>query len=247
MFLSEAASGGVEFFNLVPLVVLLPQLLFLPHGVLGSKSHLWHPSIVSLGAYSAKAFENAYRDSEGKRISTREYIESVMAANTILSYKEGIHAPVAVVKSQTGTIAMRVSGKVEASLIPGGGFNNDLLPQMVGMLGGKRYVCKALLPERPSPCPGKEPGTAGNPQPGVLVQPPSLQKSECEVGEKGVRGDLVQDDQPAVFHQSLGIAHGPPDIPRGVKHIRRNDDIVACHIHALLFRRFLNIENFAGR
>ena len=52
--------------------------------------------------------------------------------NQVLLYEEGVHAPVAVVKSgDTGEIAMRISGKVEASLAPDGGYNNDLPHQIM--------------------------------------------------------------------------------------------------------------------
>jgi spermidine synthase len=112
-------------------LVLLPQLMFLPHGVLGSKNPYWHPAIMSQGAYVSSTFRHAYRDAEGRVIPRREYVEDVLRVNTVLSYHEGIHAPVAVVRSPTGAVAMRISGKVEASLAPSGGYNNDLPHQIL--------------------------------------------------------------------------------------------------------------------
>ena len=54
-----------------------------------------------------------------------------IAENQVIRYEEGIHAPVAVVKNSQGDIALRISGKVEASLAPGGAFNTDFPHQVL--------------------------------------------------------------------------------------------------------------------
>jgi spermidine synthase len=112
-------------------VVIVPHLFFLPHGVLGSTSYLWHPSILSQGAYVASNFRNAYDDDHGNLIPTQTFIDRIIKQNTVISYQEGNHAPVAVVASITGAVALRISGKVDASLAPDGGFNYDLPPQVM--------------------------------------------------------------------------------------------------------------------
>jgi spermidine synthase len=103
--------------------IVVPHGWFLPHGVHGSEKHYWHPSIMSRGAYVY--FHGTYRDPKGNVIPEDVLIRGLIASNEVLYYKEGIHAPVAVVKSPKGEVAMRISGKVEASFLPGGDFNSD--------------------------------------------------------------------------------------------------------------------------
>ena len=113
-------------------LIVVPHLFFLPHGVFGSTSHLWNPSILSHGAYVATNFRNAYDDPQGNFIPTQEFIDRVIKNNRVLYYREGIHAPIAVVTNDTGAVAMRISGKVDASMAsPDAGFNNDLPHQIM--------------------------------------------------------------------------------------------------------------------
>ncbi len=102
---------------------------FLPNGVLGSTRHFWHPALLSRGAYAY--FRGSYYDDARAVIPRAEFIDGVIAQNQILRYSEGIHAPVAVVKNRKGEMAMRISGKVEASLAPDGGYNTDLPHQVM--------------------------------------------------------------------------------------------------------------------
>jgi len=125
------APARVAILGALAAVVVVPQLFFLPYGVLGSESHLWHPSILSRGAYVRLNFRHAYDDADGNPVSTQQYIDTTIANNQVQYYQEGIHAPVAVVTNPAGAVAMRISGKVEASLIPGGGYNNDLPHQVM--------------------------------------------------------------------------------------------------------------------
>ncbi|MBI4603904.1 MAG: fused MFS/spermidine synthase, partial [Planctomycetes bacterium] len=107
----------------VAALVLAPHAFLLPNGVLGSTRHFWHPSIMSRGAYVY--FQGTYRGSQGKVLPQAEAIDGLIRGNEVLLYTEGIHAPVAVVKSPKGEVAMRISGKVEASFAPGGAYSSD--------------------------------------------------------------------------------------------------------------------------
>ncbi len=101
-----------------------------PAGVLGSENFSWHPSLLSRGAYAY--YENSYYDLNGNVIAEDDYAAGVIAYNDVLLYKEGVHAPVAIVRhSATGETAMRISGKVEASAAADGGYNNDLPHQIM--------------------------------------------------------------------------------------------------------------------
>ncbi len=115
----------------IAIALAAPHLLFfLPYGVLGSTSHFWHPSLLSRGAYVY--YQHSYYDLNRNVIPRQTFIDGVIARNEILSYKEGIHAPVAVVRdTRGGEMAMRISGKVEASLAPGGSYNTDLPHQVM--------------------------------------------------------------------------------------------------------------------
>ena len=113
------------------LVVAFPSYLLRPYGIWGQDGSLWHPSLLSQGAYVATTFRYAYSDRDGNRVSAEQFIDHAIRNNQIRSYEEGIHAPVAVVTNPSGAVAMRISGKVEASLAPDGGYNNDLPHQIM--------------------------------------------------------------------------------------------------------------------
>jgi spermidine synthase len=84
---------------------------------------------LSRGAYAY--FHGAYYDASHQVRSEDDFVRHLIEDNQVILYKEGIHAPVAVVKNPHGEMAMRISGKVEASLAPDGGYNNDLPHQVL--------------------------------------------------------------------------------------------------------------------
>ncbi len=129
---SLAGSGArrVGIAGALLLLVLVPSFIYRPYGVLGSERHFWQPALMSRGAYVY--YKGSYYGPDGKPRPQEEFVQSMVDLNQVLLYEEGVHAPVAVVKSgRTGEIAMRISGKVEASLAPGGGYNNDLPHQIM--------------------------------------------------------------------------------------------------------------------
>ena len=123
-FPARTAIAGV-----LAAMILVPHAFLLPYGVLGSKRHFWHPSLLSRGAYVY--YKGTYYDKKGNVIPRQSCIDGLIEQNEVLLYREGIHAPVAVVRNKLGEMAMRISGKVEASLAPGGGYNTDLPHQVL--------------------------------------------------------------------------------------------------------------------
>lgn len=116
-------------FAAVAAAVAVPSYFLRPHGVLGASGPLWHPAILSRGAYAY--YKGAYWGPSGKPVSAAEYVRGVIATNEVLFFREGIHAPVAVVRSPRGEIALRISGKVEASLSGEGRQTNDAPHQLL--------------------------------------------------------------------------------------------------------------------
>ena len=111
-------------------VSVLLSFLFRPYGELGSDSHLWHPVLLSRGAYVY--YDQSYYGEGGKVIPASEYISRIRNNESVVLYQEGVHAPIAVVqRNSDGEVAMRISGKVEASVRDDGGFNNDLPHQLM--------------------------------------------------------------------------------------------------------------------
>ncbi|HLU47332.1 MAG TPA: fused MFS/spermidine synthase [Planctomycetota bacterium] len=104
---------------------------FRPYGELGSESPSWDPAILSKGPYVY--YRGSYwRDRERKEVlPIEELVREIRSGNEVLSYVEGIHAPVAVVHHPLKGTALRISGKVEASLPPSGGYNRDMPHQIM--------------------------------------------------------------------------------------------------------------------
>ncbi|MEM7231116.1 MAG: fused MFS/spermidine synthase, partial [Planctomycetota bacterium] len=112
-------------------IVLIPHAFLLPHGVLGSTSSLWDPAILSKGAYVYYKGTYYLNRRTKEVVPVETLIEETRAGNEVLWYREGIHAPVVVVKNPTKGLAMRISGKVEASIPAEGGYNRDLPHQVM--------------------------------------------------------------------------------------------------------------------
>jgi hypothetical protein len=100
-------------------MILVPHAFLLPYGVLGSKRHFWHPSLLSRGAYVY--YKGTYYDKKGNVIPRQSCIDGLIEQNEVLLYREGIHAPVAVVRNKLGEMAMRISERWKPRLPPGAG------------------------------------------------------------------------------------------------------------------------------
>ncbi|MCZ6794261.1 MAG: fused MFS/spermidine synthase [Planctomycetota bacterium] len=120
-----ALAGGVA------LVTLVPSYVFRPHGVLASDTHLWDPAVTTLGPYLY--FRGSYyKDRQSGEVrSVKELVDIRRRANIVRWYREGIHAPVAVIENPKGGLAMRISGKVDASTPRPGEYNSDLPHQIM--------------------------------------------------------------------------------------------------------------------
>jgi spermidine synthase len=110
-------------------VIVLPHFPLRPHGEFGGTGHLWHPAVLSRGAY-AYYKDSRYSEELKRRVDhfwqrLGEYAESIIQHDEVAWYREGIHAPVAVVTNPEKGLAMRISGKVEASLPAEGKENRD--------------------------------------------------------------------------------------------------------------------------
>jgi spermidine synthase len=126
---SLAVRGAIAAsFIAVVAAVILPLR---PHGVLGSDSPLWDPAILSRGAY-VYFHGSYYKDRKSREVRPiADLIHEIREGNKVLSYREGIHAPVAVVQNPLMGIAMRISGKVDASLPEEGGYSRDMPHQIL--------------------------------------------------------------------------------------------------------------------
>ncbi len=101
-----------------------------PFRVLGAEQHYWDPAIMARGAYAY--FKGAYYRSDGSVLATPDLVAGLRKSNEVLLYQEGVHAPVAIVRNPTtGETAMRISGKVEASIAKDGDDNADLPHQIM--------------------------------------------------------------------------------------------------------------------
>jgi len=135
VLIGTALRGAKPIRFAIPLglaaLVLAAHFPLRPFGVFDSTSALWDPALLSRGPYVY--FPGTYWKNRARRevLPEAEMIAAVRKGNEILWYHEGIHAPIAVVHNDTLGTALRISGKVDASLPPGGGFNNDLPHQVM--------------------------------------------------------------------------------------------------------------------
>ncbi len=98
--------------------------LTLPHGVLGSRDHAWHPALHSLGVY-------LYYDIAEGTADADAVAQKFIKASDILYFTEGVHASVAVAAQPgTGKFALRISGKPEGSANADGSATNDMPHQL---------------------------------------------------------------------------------------------------------------------
>ncbi len=123
-----ACAIAITLLSLIPLVGMRPHAW-------NERSSFWHPAIMSLGAYSY--FQGSYYkyDARGRKEvkPIEELITQTIENNEVLFHQVGLHAEVTVVEKKTEPkiIAMRISGKADASVGSDGGFTQDLPHQVL--------------------------------------------------------------------------------------------------------------------
>ncbi len=132
--LTWVATGGLKLPRAAALALILLSLIPLwvmrPHAW-NSRSDYWHPAIMSLGAYSY--YSGAYyKDRRNKAVLPwEELIAQTKKGNKVLYHKVGLHAEVTVVENPLRGIALRISGKADASIKTDGSYNQDLPHQVL--------------------------------------------------------------------------------------------------------------------
>ena len=119
-------------------LLLLPHWFARPFGVLSQEGPYWDPEITSRGAWLY--YEGSYWKNrrKGEVREFDEFIRLTREQAELLSYHEGVHAPIAVLerradatRGQRATRTLRISGKADASIALDDYFNRDLVHQLM--------------------------------------------------------------------------------------------------------------------